>query len=60
MAKNTVTLKKLKDGAKFKLSKRSTGAVYELNLKKKGLAYSSSVSSKRTYRYELSTVVYPV
>ncbi len=54
------TLKKLKDGAKFKLSKRSSGAIYELNRKWKGKATITSVGSKRSFVREQTTVVYPL
>ena len=54
------TLKKLKDGAKFKLSNRSTGAIYELNRKWKGKATITSIGSKRSFIKDQSTVVYPV
>jgi len=62
MKKNTIfTFKKLKDGAKFKLSKRASGAVYELVSKKKGIATYSSVASKRSFtEKDLSKQVYPV
>lgn len=56
----STTLKKLKDGAKFKLSKRSVGAVYELNRKWKGKATITSIGSKRSFVKDQSTVVYPV
>jgi len=55
-----MTLKKLKDGAKFKLSKRSTGAVYQLVRKWKGLATITSVNSNRSYIRGQATVVYPI
>ena len=53
-------LKKLKDGAKFKLSQRKTAAIYELNRKSKGLATFTSVRSGRSFERKESTVVYPV
>ena len=56
----STTLKKLKDGLQFRLSKKSNGAIYELVRKSKGLAMISSVSSKRSYVKPQTTVVYPV
>lgn len=56
----STTIKKLKDGAKFKLSKRASGAVYELNRKWKGKATITSVGSKRSFIREQTTVVYPL
>lgn len=53
------TLKKLNDGDKFKLSKRSK-VVYELNSKKKGIATFTSLSSKMTFTRQVTTNCYPV
>jgi hypothetical protein len=57
-------LKNLKDGAKFKLSKRASGAVYVLNRKwsKNGEKKASFTSegSNRTFVRDQSTEVYPV
>lgn len=55
-----VTLKKIKDGAKFRLSKRTTAAVYELNRKWKGKATFTSLGSNRSYERDQTTVVYPI
>jgi len=52
-------IKNLKDGQQFKLSKRSK-VIYELNRKFKGKASFTSLTSKRTFIKEQSTVVYPV
>jgi hypothetical protein len=54
------TLKKLKDGAKFKLSNRASGAIYKLVIKSKGKATVTSTSSERSFIKDQSTVVYPV
>lgn len=56
----STTLKKLKDGLQFRISKKSTGSIYELVRKEKGIAIISSISSKRSYLKPQATVVYPV
>ncbi len=54
-----MTLKKVKDGEKFKLSKNSK-IIYELNRKWKGKATITSLTSKRSFIKEQTTEVYPV
>lgn len=53
-------LKNLKDGKRFKRSRRRSGAVYSLQRKNKGKGYFTSVKSDRTFNAPLSTVIYPL
>lgn len=55
--KQTTTIKKLKDGAFFKLSKYSK-VTYELITKKKGMATFTSTSSSKSYVKSVGTIVY--
>ena len=56
----STTLKKLKDGAKFKLSKRASGTVYKVVRKSKGQVTITSTTSGRSSVKDQNTVVYPV
>jgi len=51
------TLKQVKDGGSFRLSKRSK-VIYELITKKKGMATFTSTSSNKSYVRSVDTICY--